>query len=78
MPWSCSHCLNRLLGIPRFRSRFHSSRYRLEAPDEKVEEVLAEPSAVNGYLVRAFSISSSTRHIHQRVKLTEMVPIVLV
>ncbi len=52
--WSCSHRCIRLLGVSGFRPRFHPGRYRVEAADETVEEILAESSAINGCFVCVF------------------------
>ncbi len=54
LPWPSTHYCIRLLGVSGFRPRFHPGRYRVEAADETVEEILAESSAINGCFVCGF------------------------
>jgi len=59
--WSCSHRCIRLLGVSGFRPRLHPGRYRVEAADETVEEILAESSAIDGCFVCVFHLCSTAR-----------------
>ncbi len=61
LPWPSTHYCIRLLGVSRFRPRFHPGRYRVEAADETVEEILAESSAINGCFVCVFHLCFTAR-----------------